>query len=128
MKAKNNLELFKNEIMYEFKHYPQKDLWDIMGDIYHRETGNKLCMYPEMLDWFSDVPRETLDLDEYSYHLINEYYSILLEEAIIDVNNKTIDWYIIFKTLIRLNIIPSRYSQMPLGEFMKIIRLKEKKK
>lgn len=33
MKAKNNLELFKNEIMYEFKHHPQKDLWDIMGDI-----------------------------------------------------------------------------------------------
>lgn len=24
MKAKNNLELFKNEIMYEFKHHPQK--------------------------------------------------------------------------------------------------------
>lgn len=128
MKAKNNLELFKNEIMYEFKHHPQKDLWDVMGDIYLRETDKKLCMYPEMLDWFSDVPRETLELDEYSYHLINEYYSVLLEEAIIDVNSKSIEWYTIFKTLIRMNIIPSRYSQMPLGEFMKIIRLKEKKK
>lgn len=128
MKAKTNLELFNNEILYEFKHHPQKDLWDIMGDIYHRETGNKLCMYPEMLEWFADVPRETLELDEYSYHLINEYYSVLLEEAIIDVNSKTIEWYIIFKTLIRMNIIPSRYSQMPLGEFMKIIRLKENKK
>ncbi len=128
MKAKTNLELFKNEIMYEFKHNPQKDLWDIMSDIYHRETNNKLCMYPEMLDWFSDVPRETLELDEYTYHLINEYYSVLLEEAIIDVNSKSIEWYIIFKTLIRMNIIPSRYSQMYLGEFMKIIRLKENKK
>lgn len=128
MKAKNNLELFKNEIMYEFKHHPQKDLWDIMGDIYHRETNNKLCMYPEMLDWFADVPRETLELDEYSYNLINEYYSVLLEEAIIDVNSKPVEWYIIFKTLIRMNIIPSRYSQIPLGEFIKIIRLKEKKK
>lgn len=128
MNAKNNLELFKNEIMYEFKHNPQKDLWDIMGDIYHRETGNKLCMYPEMLDWFSDVPRETLELDEYSYHLINEYYSVLLEEAVIVVDKKQIEWYTMFKTLIKMNIIPSRYSQMPLGEFMKIIRLKENKK
>lgn len=128
MKAKNNLELFKNEIMYEFKHNPGRDLWDIMGDIYHRETGNKLCMYPEMLDWYADVPRETLELDGYSYHLINEYYSVLLEEAIIDVNSKSIEWYIMFKTLIKMNIIPSRYSQMPLGEFMKIIRLKEDKK
>ena len=128
MKAKNNLELFKNEIMYEFKHHPQKDLWDVMSDIYHRETDKKLCMYPEMLDWFSDVPRETLELDEYSYNLINEYYSILSEEAIIDVDSKPIEWYTMFKTLIRMDIIPSRYSQMPLGEFMKIIRLKESNK
>lgn len=123
MKAKNNLELFKNEIMYEFKHHPQKDLWDVMGDIYLRETDKKLCLFPEMLDWFADVPRETLELDEYSYHLINEYYSVLSEEA--DFDSKPIEWLTIFKTLIRLNIIPSRYSQMPLGEFMKIIRVKE---
>ena len=128
MKTKTNLELFKNEIMYEFKHHPQKDLWDVMGDIYLRETDKKLCLFPEMLDWFADVPRETLELDEYSYHLINEYYSVLLEEAIIDFDSKQIEWYTIFKTLIRLNIIPSRYSQMPLGKFMKIIRLKENNK
>ena len=128
MKAKTNLELFKNEIIYEFKHNPRKDLWDVMSDIYLRETGKKGCMYPEMLDWFSDVPRETLELDEYSYHLINESYSVLLEEAIIDFNSKPIEWFTMFKTLIRMDIIPSRYSQMPLGEFMKIIRLKENKK
>ena len=128
MKAKTNLELFKNEIMYEFKHNPRKDLWDVMSDIYLRETGKKGCMYPDMLDWFSDVPRETLELDEYSYHLINEYYSVLLEEAIIDFNSKPIEWFTMFKTLIRMDIIPSRYSQMPLKEFMKIIRLKENKK
>ena len=128
MKTKTNLELFKNEIMYEFKHHPQKDLWDIMSDIYLRETDKKLCLFPEMLDWFADVPRETLELDEYSYQLINEYYSVLLEEAIIDFDSKQIEWYTIFKTLIRLNIIPSRYSQMPLGKFMKIIRLKENNK
>lgn len=128
MKAKTNLELFKNEIMYVFKHHPERDLWDVMSDIYKRETRIKLCMYPEMLDWFSDVPRETLELGGYSYHLINEYYSVLLEEAIIDVDSKPIEWYTMFKTLIRLNIIPSRYSQMPLNDFMKIIRLKEDKK
>ena len=128
MKTKTNLELFKNEIMYEFKHHPQKDLWDVMSDIYLRETDKKLCLFPEMLDWFADVPRETLELDEYSYQLINEYYSVLLEEAIIDFDSKQIEWYTIFKTLIRLNIIPSRYSQMPLGKFMKIIRLKENNK
>ena len=128
MKTKTNLELFKNEIMYEFKHHPQKDLWNVMSDIYLRETDKKLCLFPEMLDWFADVPRETLELDEYSYHLINEYYSVLLEEAIIDFDSKQIEWYTIFKTLIRLNIIPSRYSQMPLGKFMKIIRLKENNK
>ena len=57
MKQKTNLELFKNEIIYEFKHHPQKDLWDVMGDIYLRETDKKLCLFPEMLDWFADVPR-----------------------------------------------------------------------
>lgn len=127
MKQKTNLELFKNEIIYEFKHHPQKDLWDVMGDIYLRETDKKLCLFPEMLDWFADVPRETLELDEYSYHLINEYYSVLLEEAI-DFDSKPVEWFAIFKTLIRLNIIPSRYSQMPLRNFMKIIRLKENNK
>lgn len=128
MKAKNNLELFKNEIMYDFKHHPGRDLYDVMSDIYHREIGNKLCMYPELLDWFADVPREILELDGYSFHLINEYYSVLLEEAIIDVDAKPIEWYTMFKTLIRLNIIPSRYSQMQLRDFMKIIRLKKENK
>lgn len=97
-------------------------------NIYLRESGNETRCVEHMLKWYADVPRETLELDEYSYHLINEYYSVLLEEAIIDFNSKPVEWYTMFKTLIRMDIIPSRYSQMPLGEFMKIIRLKEKKK
>lgn len=128
MKAKTNLELFKNEIMLELKQHPVKDLCGVMTDIFCRETKRKGCLFPDMLDWFSDVPRETLELGGYSYHLINEYYSVLLEEAIIDVDSKPIEWYTMFKTLIRLNIIPSRYSQMQLKDFMKIIRLKEDKK
>ena len=128
MKVKNNLELFKNEMIYNLNHGVCKSLYDAMIAIYVREGPDKVISYENLLDWFSDVPRETLELDKYSYHLINEYYSVLLEKAIIDFNSKPIEWHIIFKTLIRMNIIPSRYSQMPLGEFMKIIRLKENKK
>lgn len=132
MKAKNNLELFRNEIEFTMRHSEMSTpvaLYRTMFDIFYRETGaEKTTSIFKMLDWFSDVPRETLELGGYSYHLINEYYSVLLEEAIIDVDSKPIEWYTMFKTLIRLNIIPSRYAQMPLKDFMKIIRLKEDKK
>lgn len=128
MKAKNNLELFKNEIVYGLNHGTYDTLYQAMVDIYNRETGGAKVAYRYVLDWFLSVPRETLELDKYSYHLINEYYSVLLEEAIIDVDKKQIEWYTMFKTLIKMNIIPSRYAQMPLGEFMKIIRLKEENK
>lgn len=126
MKAKNNLDLFRNEIIYELTKGGY--IYDTMMNIYLRESGNETRCVEHMLKWYADVPSETLELDEYSYHLINEYYSVLLEEAIIDFNSKPVEWYTMFKALIRMDIIPSRYSQMPLGEFMKIIRLKEKKK
>lgn len=126
MKAKNNLDLFRNEIIDELTKGGY--IYDVMMNIYLRESGNETRCVEHMLKWYADVPCEILELDEYSYHLINEYYSVLLEEAIIDFNSKPVEWYTMFKTLIRMDIIPSRYSQMPLGEFMKIIRLKEKKK
>lgn len=126
MKAKNNLDLFRNEIIYELTKGGY--IYDTMMNIYLRESGNETRCVEHMLKWYADVTSETLELDEYSYHLINEYYSVLLEEAIIDFNSKPVEWYTMFKALIRMDIIPSRYSQMPLGEFMKIIRLKEKKK
>ncbi len=128
MKAKTNLELFKNEIIYNLEHGRHDTLYVAMVDIYVREGPAKPINYENILDWFLDVPCETLELGGYSYHLINEYYSVLLEEAIIDVDSKPIEWYTMFKILIRLNIIPSRYSQMQLKDFMKIIRLKEDKK
>jgi hypothetical protein len=128
MKAKTNLELFKNEIVYGLRHGIYDSLSVAMCDIYKRETGDGRISYDNALDWFSDVPCETLKLGAYLYHLINEYYSVLSEEAIIDVDSKPIEWYTMFKPLIRLNIIPSRYSQMPLKDFIKIIRLKEDKK
>lgn len=128
MKAKNNLELFKNEMIYNLHNGKFKSLYDAMVAIYVRNGPDKVINYENILDWFSYVPRETLELGEYSYHLINEYYSVLSEEAIINVDSKPIEWYTMFKTLIRLNIIPSRYSSMSLKEFMQIIRLKENKK
>lgn len=129
MKAKNNLELFRNEIEYTMRHSECSTsvaLYRTLFDIFYRETvAEKTTSIFKMLDWFSDVPRETLELDGYSYHLINEYYSVLSEEAIINVDSKPIECYTMFKTLIRLNIIPSRYSQMPLNEFMNIICFKK---
>lgn len=127
MKAKTNLELHMNEIIFDVI-TKKKDLDIEMYTIYSRETGKIPDDIRDIVEWFADVPRETLELGAYSYHLINEYYSVLSEEAIINVDSKPIEWYIMFKTLIRLNIIPSRYSQMQLKDFMKIIRLKEDKK
>lgn len=125
MKAKTNLELFNNEMIYNLEHVRCKSLYDAMVAIYVRESPSKVINYENMLNWFLDAPRETLELDAYSYHLINEYYSVLLEEAMVDVNSKAIDWFTMFKTLIRMDIIPSSYSQLSLAKFMKIIRLKK---
>lgn len=125
MKAKTNLELFKNEIEFTMRHSEYStpfSMYRAMFNIFYRETGaEKTTSIFKMLDWFSDVPHETLELGGYSYHLINEYYSVLSEEAIVDLDSKPIEWYTMFKALIRLSIIPSRYSSMPLNEFMKII-------
>lgn len=119
MKAKTNLELFKNEIMYEFKHHPGRDLWDVMSDIYHRETGNKLCLYPEMLDWFADVPRETLELSKEMYDFIQAYNDEFMSEEC------SIDNYMATYILINIGIIPKKYASYKVGDFMKIIKVKK---
>lgn len=119
MKAKNNLELFKNEIMYEFKHHPQKDLWDVMSDIYKRETGNKLCVYPEMLDWFSDVPRETLELSKEIYDFLKAYNDEFMCEQY------SIDNYATLYILIAIGVIPKKYATYKVGDLMKIIKVKK---
>lgn len=119
MKAKNNLELFKNEIMYEFKHHPQKDLWDILGDIYNRETNNKLCMYPEMLDWYADVPRETLELSKEIYDFLKAYNDEVMCEQY------SIDNYAPTHILIDIGIIPKKYATYKVGDLMKIIKVKK---
>ena len=70
MKAKNNLELFKNEIIYNLEHGEYKSLYDVMYVIYVREGPTKAITYENILDWFSDVPRETLYLSEFAYKFI----------------------------------------------------------
>lgn len=119
MKAKNNLELFKNEIMYEFKHNPGRDLWDVMGDIYQRETGNKLCMYPEMLDWFADVPRETLELSKEIYDFLKAYNDEFMCEQY------SVDNYAATYILVDIGIIPKKYATYKVGDLMKIIKVKK---
>lgn len=119
MKAKNNLELFKNEIMYEFKHQPQKHLWDVMSDIYLRETDKKLCLYPEMLDWYSDVPRETLELSKEIYDFLKAYNDEVMCEQY------SIDNYAATHILIDIGIIPKKYATYKVGDLMKIIKVKK---
>ena len=124
MKTKNNLDMFMSEILYMMK-YRKIKMKDVMMEIYVRETGNETRCVEHMLKWFADVPRETLELDEVTYHFINEYYSVLLEDTAVNIFNRPIEWYTGLKTLLRMEFIPSKYSQMPLNDFMKIIRLKK---
>lgn len=118
MKAKNNLELFKNEIMYEFKHHP-RDLWDILSDIYLRETDKKLCLFPEMLDWYADVPRETLELSKEIYDFLKAYNDEVMCEQY------SIDYYASTNILIDIGIIPKKYATYKVGDLMKIIKVKK---
>ena len=125
MNAKNNLDIFMSEILYMMK-YRKIKMKDVMMEIYLRETGNETRCVEHMLKWYADVSRETLELDEITYHFINEYYSVLLEDSAVRIFNRPIEWYTALNTLLRMEFIPTRYSQMPLNEFMSIIRLKKK--
>lgn len=127
MKAKTNLGLFKNEIMYEFKHHPARSLWDVMSDIYLRETDKKLCLFPKMLDWFADAPRETLYLSEFAYKFIKEYFNKLKDYKEFMVAEPLND-IICLDVLIKTGVIPSRYATMPFNEFVHIICLKKEDK
>lgn len=123
MKAKTNLELFKNEIVYGLKHGIYDTLYVAMCDIYKRETGDGKISYDNVLDWYLDVPRETFEVTDEMYAFLKAYASseFVSEEA-------PLDFSVSSSILIDIGVIPKKYSKMPLKEFMKIIRLKEKKK
>lgn len=125
MKAKNNLDLFRNEIIYELTKGGY--IYDVMMNIYLRESGNETRCVEHMLKWYADVPRETLYLSEFAYKFIKEYFNKLKEYNEWMVK-EPLNNIICLDVLIKTGVIPSRYFQMPLDEFMKIIRLKEKKK
>lgn len=127
MKAKNNLELFKNEILYNLEHGEYKSLYDVMYVIYVREGPAKAITYEKILDWFSDVPRETLYLNEYAYKFINEYFNKLKEYKEWMVKEPLND-IICLDVLIKIGVIPLRYATIPFNEFIHIIRLKESSK
>lgn len=127
MKAKNNLELFKNEIIYNLEHGEYKSLYDVMYVIYVREGPAKAITYKNILDWFSDVPRETLYLSEYAYKFINEYYNKLKEYKEWMVK-EPLNVIICLDVLIKTGVIPLRYATMPFNEFIHIIQLKESSK
>lgn len=120
MKAKNNLELFKNEIVYGLKHGIYDTLYVAMYDIYKRETGDGKISYDNVLDWFLDVPRETFEVTAEMYAFLKAYAS---SEFVSD--EAPLDFSVSSSILIDIGVIPKKYSKMPLKEFIKIIRLKK---
>ena len=125
MKAKTNLELFKNEIVYGLKHGVYDTLYKAMVDIQKRETGEGTIYYEELLDWFSDVSRETLWLSAPVYDFIIEYSKIVQEKIWFTVD--PIEDIFTMKALINLGIIPTKYAKYTMKGFIAIIRKKEDK-
>lgn len=122
MKAKNNLDLFRNEIIDELTKGGY--IYDVMMNIYLRESGNETRCVDHMLKWYADVPRETLYLDKWTYNFLKTYYKLILEDVANSVNNIPIEWCTPLEAFMELFIIPRKYASMPLNEFMDIIRLK----
>ena len=119
MKAKTNLELFKNEIVYGLKHGRYDTLYVAMYDIYKRETGDGKISYDNVLDWFSDVPRETLELSKEIYDFLKAYNDEVMCEQY------SIDNYAATHILIDIGIIPKKYATYKVGDLMKIIKVKK---
>ena len=127
MKAKTNLELFKNEILYNLNHGKGITFYGAIVEVYERENKNKPITYEGVLDWCLDVPRETLELGEFEFHFINQYFDVIMNNSFMDVD-KPLEYYCGLEALLKLKLIPSRYSSMKFNEFIKIIRLKKENK
>lgn len=123
MKAKTNLELFYNEIEWEIKHSDKTAyyaLYRTLFDIYYRETGaEKTSSMFDMLKWYADVPRETLELSKEMYDFLQKYYDDFMCEEY------SIDNYVGPAILIDIGIIPKKYKTYKVGDFMKIIKVKK---
>lgn len=123
MKAKTNLELFYNEIEWTIKHSDKTayyELYRTLFDIYYRETGaEKTSSMFDMLKWYADVPRETLELSKEMYDFLQAYYDGLMDEEY------CIDNYVAPAILIDIGVIPKKYKTYEVGDFMKIIKVKK---
>lgn len=123
MKAKTNLELFYNEIEWEIRHSDKTAyyaLYRTLFDIYYRETGaEKTYSMFDMLKWYADVPRETLELSKEIYDFIKAYNDEFMSEE------SSIDSYMATYILIDIGIIPKKYMTYKVGDFMKIIKVKK---
>lgn len=123
MKAKTNLELFYNEIEWTIKHSDNTayyTLYRTLFDIYYRETGaEKTSSMFDMLKWYADVPRETLELSKEIYDFLKAYNNEFMCEE------WSIDSYLATDILIDIGIIPKKYSTYKVGDFMKIIKVKK---
>lgn len=123
MKAKTNLELFYNEIEWEIKHSDKTAyyaLYRTLFDIYYRETGaEKTSSMFDMLKWYADVPRETLELSKEMCDFLQAYYDDFMCEEY------CIDNYVGPAILIDIGIIPKKYKTYKVSDFMKIIKVKK---
>ena len=118
MKAKTNLELFKNKIVYTCRNNDNR-LFEIMNEIYKRETGEVSPCLSDMLDWFSDVPRETLELSKEIYDFLKAYNDEVMCEQY------SIDNYAATHVLIDIGVIPKKYATYKVSDLIKIIKVKK---
>lgn len=125
VKAKTNIELFKNEISYGLSHGKYDTLYKAMVCICKRETGKETIYYGELLDWFSDVPRETLWVSRPVYDWIIEYSKLVQDKYW--YSEGPLDDIFALQALINTGVIPKKYAKYQFKEFVEIIATKEDK-
>lgn len=118
MKAKTNLEVHMNEIIFDVI-TKKRDLDIEMYTIYRRETGKDPNNISNVVKWYADVPRETLELSKEIYDFLKAYNDEFMCEQY------SIDNYAGPCILINIGIIPKKYATYKVGDFMKIIKVKK---
>ena len=118
MKAKTNLELYMNEIIFDVI-TKKRDLDIEMYTIYRRETGKDPNKIGDVIEWFANVPRETLELSKEIYDFLKAYNDKFMCEQ------HSIDNYAATSVLIDICIIPNKYANYKVSDLFKIIKVKK---
>ena len=118
MKAKTNLELYMNEIIFDVI-TKKRDLDIEMYTIYRRETGKDPNKIGDVIEWFANVPRETLELSKEIYDFLKAYNDKFMCEQ------HSIDNYAATSVLIDIGIIPNKYAKYKVSDLFKIIKVKK---